>query len=161
MWGRHEASCGVQKQVRQVRMRLVNPFAEGDTESRAWGYGTPAPTCSVQTCSCPIVGYRGAEVHSCINIYNFWIQFCDKFLPLKSDLHKTTRQIDGTISFVIFPKCFVIFSKCCLRVLFVACRTAIDSPKKAGAALHLSQGCSGAMQIYNMFLRKPNRPLFR
>ena len=73
----------------------------------------------------------GAEVHSCINIYNFWIQFCDKFLPLKSDLHKTTQQIDGTISFVIFPKCFVIFSKCCLRVPFVACWTAMDSPKKS------------------------------
>ena len=81
-----------------------------------------------------------------INIYNFWEQFCDRIAPSKYCLQKIIRQIDKTISFVIFTKCFVIFPKCCLRRALCACRMAMNRPKSTGAASRLLQVCSGAMQ---------------
>ena len=67
----------------------------------------------------------GIEVHSCINIYNLWQQFCDKFVPWKSHLRTTIRRVEETAGFVVFPKCLVVFSKCCLRVPSGACRATI------------------------------------
>ena len=67
----------------------------------------------------------GIEVHSCINIYNLWQQFRDKFAPWKSHLRTTIRRVEETAGFVVFPKCLVVFSKCCLRVPSGACRATI------------------------------------
>ena len=71
----------------------------------------------------------GIEVHSCINIYNLWQQFRDKFAPWKSHLRTTIRRVEETAGFVVFPKCFVVFSKCCLRGPSGACRATIHYEK--------------------------------
>ena len=65
---------------------------------------------------------RCVEVHSCINIYNFWKQFRDRFVLPKCCLRKTIRPVEETAGFVIFSKCRVVFSKCCLRVPSGPCR---------------------------------------
>ena len=67
----------------------------------------------------------GIEVHSCINIYNLWQQFRDKFVPWKSHLRTTIRRVEETAGLVVFPKCLVVFSKCCLRGPSGACRATI------------------------------------
>ena len=69
------------------------------------------------------------EVHSCINIYNFRQQFRDRFVPWKCCLRTTIRRVEETTGFVIFPKCFVVFSKCCLRGPSNAFRVAVRYEK--------------------------------
>ena len=76
----------------------------------------------------------GIEVHSCINIYNLWKQFRDKFVPWKYHLRTTIRRVEETAGLVVFPKCFVVFSKCCLRGPSGACRatiTYVKTPEQA------------------------------
>ena len=43
-------------------------------------------------------------------------------MPPKSSLRKTIRPVEETAGFVIFSKCRVVFSKCCLRVPSGPCR---------------------------------------
>ena len=69
------------------------------------------------------------KVHSCINIYNFREQICDRFASSKSCLRKTIRHLEKTISFVIFSKCFVVFPKYHLRVPSDPCRMTINYEK--------------------------------
>ena len=69
------------------------------------------------------------KVHSCINIYNFREQICDRYASSKFGLRKTIRHLEKTISFVVFSKCFVVFSKCCLRVPSAPCRMTINYEK--------------------------------
>ena len=69
------------------------------------------------------------KVHSCINIYNFREQICDRFASSKSCLRKTIRHLEETISFVIFSKCFVVFPKYHLRVPSDPCRMTINYEK--------------------------------
>ena len=69
------------------------------------------------------------KVHSCINIYNFREQICDRFASSKSCLRKTIRHLEKTISFVIFSKCLVVFPKYHLRVPSAPCRMAINYEK--------------------------------
>ena len=114
-----------------------------------WALGSAAPCSCLQNGGFAVGLQRaigGVKVHSCINIYNFWKQFCDRFAPSKYCLRKFIRQIEETISFVIFPKCFVIFPKCFLRRAFFACRMAVNYPKSTGVASRLLQSYSGAMQ---------------
>ena len=67
----------------------------------------------------------GIEVHSCINIYNLWQQFRDKFVPWKSHLRTTIRRVEETAGLVVFSKCLVVFPKCYLRGPSGACRATI------------------------------------
>ena len=69
------------------------------------------------------------KVHSCINIYNFREQICDRFASSKFCLRKTIRHLEKTISFVIFSKCFVVFPKYHLRVPSDPCRMTINYEK--------------------------------
>ena len=69
------------------------------------------------------------KVHSCINIYNFREQICDRYASSKSCLRKTIRHLEKTISFVIFSKCFVVFPKYHLRVPSDPCRMTINYEK--------------------------------
>ena len=46
-------------------------------------------------------------------------------MPWKSHLRTTIRRVKETAGFVVFPKCFVVFSKCCLRDPSGACRATI------------------------------------